>query len=109
VLASVSSSVAAVAFPALYFMLGLLASISRQRSPDIGLRFGELALFPADVSFVTFVWLNKRAGHVTSLNSSIQKGQREMSEQCSESPIFRAACIKPSHRVYARQSRSRIC
>jgi hypothetical protein len=69
VLASASSSVAAVAFAAFYFMLGVFSTISRQRAPHIVLRLGEPALFPADVSFVTFVWLNKRAGHVTSLNT----------------------------------------
>jgi hypothetical protein len=59
-------------------MLGVSPTISRQRTPDIVLRFGELALLPADISFVTFMWLNKRSGHVTSLNRSIQAGQREV-------------------------------
>jgi hypothetical protein len=60
-------------------MLGVLPSISRQRASDIVLRFGELALFPTNVSFVSLVRLNKRAGHVTSLNIFIQDDQREMS------------------------------
>jgi hypothetical protein len=39
-------------------MLGVLPSISRQRASDIVLRFGELALFPTNVSFVSLVRLN---------------------------------------------------
>jgi hypothetical protein len=56
-------AIAAIAFAAFDFGLGVLAAVSRQRASNLILRFGELALLAANVPLVALMRLDLGARH----------------------------------------------
>src|SRR5436190_14238970 len=58
--------VAAVAFALLHLALRLLAAVRRERAADLVLRFGELSLLAADVTFVAGMGLDQLPCHLCS-------------------------------------------